>query len=616
MGDFCGWLSPDGNDPAPDATLGAMAAALRGRRFENAQAAAPAAAAWVSAAQPRAALCSAEEPWVVMVGRPRWRRPALAEAQQAQGAARALRLAYREHGAALLDHLAGAFAFAILDRPNRRALLAIDRMGVHSLYYSATGAARLAFGTTADMVRAHPAVGASVPLQSVYGYLHAFVCRSPGTIYAEQRKLEPAQYLLWQDGESRVATYWRTAFEADRQRSPQQLGEELVAQVRRAVRASIPDSGEETTGAFLSGGLDSSTVAGMLNAATEEPAQTFTIGFDEESYDEMRYAEAATRKFGTRAHRYYLTAEDTAAMAPKVAAHYCEPFGNSSALPAYFCAAQARGAGMTCLLAGDGGDEILAGNSRYLEQGTPGRYARLPAPLRAALKLAAFHTPLLRGTGLAQTAQRAIVRAEAPLPERLEAYNFYQPDRLTEVFEPEALRALDLEAPWREMRQAYDSAGSDDTLQRMMHLDLKQALADADLRKVTGMCDLAGIDVAFPFLDDDLVAFCATIPPELHLEDDRLRAFFKDAFRDFLPEEVIAKKKHGFGMPFYEWTRDHPRLRELAYDSLESLRGRHLVRGAFLDRVMSQHARPEPTAYDGLVWDLMMLELWFDSHGL
>src|SRR3546814_7735633 len=117
------------------------------------------------------------------------------------------------------------------------------------------------------------------------------------------------------------------------------------------------------------------------------------------------------------------------------------------------------------------------------------------------------------------------------------------------------------------MREVDYGAASDDSLQRMMHLDLKQALADADLRKVTGMCDLAGIDVAFPFLDDDLVAFCATIPPELHLKDGRLRAFFKDAFRDFLPEEVIAKKKHGFGMPFYEWTRDHPRLRELAYDS-------------------------------------------------
>src|SRR3546814_7942139 len=143
------------------------------------------------------------------------------------------------------------------------------------------------------------------------------------------------------------------------------------------------------------------------------------------------------------------------------------------------------------------------------------------------------------------------------------------------------------------MREVDYGAASDDSLQRMMHLDLNQALADADLRKVTGMCDLVGIDVAFPFLDDDLVAFCATIPPELHLKVGRLRAFFKDAFRDFLPEEVIAKKKHGFGMPFYEWTRDHPRLRELAYDSLASLPGRLFLRAAFFHMAMAQHPLPD-----------------------
>src|SRR3546814_10124204 len=148
-----------------------------------------------------------------------------------------------------------------------------------------------------------------------------------------------------------------------------------------------------------------------------------------------------------------------------------------------------------------------------------------------------------------------------------------------------------------------------------MYVGLKQALGEHVYRKVPGIREFAGIVFAFPFLADELVAFCPTTPPELQLKDGRLGAFFKEAFRDFLPEEGIAKKKHGFGMPFYEWTRDHPRLRQLAYDSLGSLRRRHLVRGEFLDRVMREHARPEPTPYDGLVWDLMMLELWFDSHG-
>jgi asparagine synthase (glutamine-hydrolysing) len=271
---------------------------------------------------------------------------------------------------------------------------------------------------------------------------------------------------------------------------------------------------------------------------------------------------------------------------------------------------------MTSLLAGDGGDEILAGNSRYLEQQAYTPYGRLPTALRGVLRLAAFRTPVLRGTAVWGKAQRYITRGETPLPERLEAYNFYQIDRMAEVFDADALREIDLEAPWRDMRTNYESAASSDTLQRMMHLDLKQALADADLKKVTGMCALAEIEVGFPFLDDDLVAFCASIPPELHLKDGRLRGFFKDAFRGFLPAEVIAKKKHGFGMPFYEWTRDDPTLRDLAYDSLHKLRDRHLLRGTFIDTILAEHTRPEATAYDGLVWDLMMLELWLDSHAV
>ena len=355
-------------------------------------------------------------------------------------------------------------------------------------------------------------------------------------------------------------------------------------------------------------------MAGLLNERTGDPATTFTIGFADSAYDEMRYAEAATKRFGTRAKHYYLTAQDTLEMAPKVAAFYDEPFGNSSALPTYFCARQAQQEGFTCLLAGDGGDEIFAGNSRYVEQGRYERYGELPAVLRGVLELLVFRTPLLQTTPLWRKARRYVARAKTPLPDRLEAYNFYQPDRLPEVFEPDALAEIDLEAPLRDMREAYAGTATDSTLHGMMQMDLKLALADNDLRKVTGMCELAGLSVRFPFLDEELIDFAATIPPEILIKDSKLRSFFKEAFKDFLPREIIEKKKHGFGMPFYEWTRDHPGLRELAYDSLRDLGRRHLLRGTFIDKVMTEHAKSEATNYDGLVWDLLMLELWLASH--
>jgi asparagine synthase (glutamine-hydrolysing) len=613
MSAFCGWLGFGKDDVPPAQVLAAMADAFRGRRLQEASIVSPAGAVWATAAQTEGVIYDAEEPWIAILGSPRWRDASLAEEQRARGSAAALRRAYRQHGLDLFSRLAGAFAFAILDPSTRKGLIAVDRMGIHRLCFSSHGD-RFIFGSTADLVRAHPEVGATIPFQSIYNYFHAYVCRSPGSIYADQRKLGPAQYLVWDNGHVRVASYWRTPFDPDRTRSAEDLAEELVAQVRRAVRQSLPDGRSEGVGAFLSGGLDSSTVAGMLNEVTGCPAEAFTIGFGETSYNEMQYAEAASRKFGLRSHQHYLTPEDVVTMVPKIAAYYDEPFGNSSAVPAYFCAAMARDEGLMCLLAGDGGDEILAGNSRYLDQQGYMRYGQLPVALRAAVKFAASHTPLLCNTPLWRRAQRYIARAELPLPMRLEVYNFCQIERMVEVFDADALRQIDLDAPWREMRETYEGAASTDPLQRMMHLDLKQALADADLRKVEGMSELAGIDVRFPFLDDDLVAFCATIPPELHVKGGRLRAFFKDAFKDFLPPEVIAKKKHGFGMPTREWTRDHPALRELAYDSLRSLSGRRLVRDAFIGKVMTEHARAEPTIYDGLVWDLMMLELWLQTH--
>ena len=612
MSALCGWLGQVPSDTQPSQLLSAMADAFRGRRLSEASVASAVTGIWVTSDRARGTVCNADEPWVGIIGSPRWRHAGLAEEQQKHGSAAALRRAYRKYGLELFERIVGAFAFAILDPSANRALLAVDRMGIHQLYYSSHDH-QLVFGSSADLVRTHPAVGATIPLQAVYNYLHAYVCRSPGTIYAEQRKLGPAQYLEWKDGHARVASYWRTPFAPDRSRSAHELGEALVSQVRQAIRQCLPD-GPSGVGAFLSGGLDSSTVAGMLSEVTTGPADTFTIGFGESSYDEMRYAEATSRRFGTRSHRYYLTPDDVVAMAPKIAAYYDEPFGNSSAVPTYFCASLARQTGLSCMLAGDGGDEILAGNSRYLDQYAYMRYTELPGVIRSAIRLAAFQAPFLCNTQLWERARRYISRADLPLPERLEAFNFYQIERMAEVFERDALSEIDLDAPWRETREIYEGAASADPLQRMMHLDLKQALADADLKKVTGMCELAGIDVRFPFLDDGLVDFCATIPSELHMTDRRLRAFFKDAFKAFLPAEVIDKKKHGFGMPFYEWTRDHPALRELAYDSLKSLSGRHLMRSAFIDKVMSEHARTGVTVYDGLVWDLMMLELWLQSH--
>ena len=334
MGALCGWIGPDQDERPPAVGLRAMADAYRGRRQNEASIIGRQGSIWAAADRSSGVVREAGEILTGIVGQPRWRDPALVEEQRQRGHAAALSRAYREHGIGLLGKISGPFAFAILDQSTGEALLAIDRMGIHSLYFSSPRGG-LVFGSNADLVRSHPVVRTSIPLQAIYDYLHAYVCRSPGTIYAEQRKLGPGHFLRWKNGEARVEPYWQMPFEPDRSKSEGELAEELVEQVRRAVQRSLPDGRSEGVGAFLSGGLDSSTVTGMLSEMSAVPTKTFTIGFDESSYDEMRFADAANRKFRTEAHRYYLKPGDVVAMASQIAAYDDEPFGNSSAISMY-----------------------------------------------------------------------------------------------------------------------------------------------------------------------------------------------------------------------------------------------------------------------------------------
>lgn len=190
------------------------------------------------------------------------------------------------------------------------------------------------------------------------------------------------------------------------------------------------------------------------------------------------------------------------------------------------------------------------------------------------------------------------------MPDRLQAHNFYGRIDLSEAIESDALGEIDPLEPLFGMREAFQRTGSANLLQRMMHLDLKITLADNDLRKVVGACALAGTAVDFPFLDDDLMAFSAQVPPSLLIHRFKRRWFFRHAVRNFLAPETLAKHKHGFGMPFSEWPREHPELREIAHDCVAGFKRRHYLRAGFLDRLLDD-------GHDSLVWDVMMLELWF-----
>ncbi|MHB8785413.1 MAG: asparagine synthetase B family protein [Thauera sp.] len=546
-----------------------------------------------------------------VLGRPRWPDAALAERACTEGAAAVALAVYRERGEAVLEQMQGNFAFVLIDTRQQHVLLAVDRTGTERLCFVQVGST-LVFSTSARAIAHHPLVAASVNQQALYEYLYCHMVPSPDTAFAGVSKLLPAQRVRFDGRSVSQRFYWQLAYDASAAGDEGAMRKRFLELTEQGVRRQMDEI--RPTGAFLSGGTDSSTVSGMLGKLSGKPAETFSIGFDAQGFDELEYARITSRHFGTHAHEYYVTADDVVEAMPLIAAAYDEPFGNASAAPTYFCARMAREHGIEVVLAGDGGDEFFGGNERYAKQGVFEHYRRVPSALRNLLEPVVMNFPLGASIMPVRKARSYIQQARVPLPDRMETYNFLHRSPLEEIFEPEFLAAVNTERPLELAREAYFRCASPDPVERMMHLDHKITLADNDLRKVTRMCEAAGVEVRFPFLDDDLVAFSGQLKPEQKVHKGRLRVLFKDALRGFLPDETITKSKHGFGLPFGLWLNEHAPLKALAEDALNSLGRRGIVKPDYLAFLQREHATGHASYYGVMIWVLVELELWLQAN--
>lgn len=545
-------------------------------------------------------------------GRILWKVPEDQALSSQRGQAAAVAELYRLHGEQLLPRIGGSFAIAVLDLDNASGLLAIDRMGTRTLCY-ANPRGRLVFGSTAESVAVHPAIGHRLSDQAIFDYLYCHVVPSPRTIFDGVFKLQPAECVVFRGGEITRRFYWQLRY-AEGDHAPQAVLEDRFrGLIRDATRRAIDDNSD--IGAFLSGGTDSSTVAGILTELRGKPAKTYSIGFAADGFDEMGYARIAARHFGTAPHEYYVTAKDVVDAIPIIAAAYDEPFGNDSAVPTYFCARMAHADGVRVMLAGDGGDEIFGGNARYAKQRVFEAYGDLPAWLRrGVIEPLANHLPAGEHVAALRKLRSYVQQASVPLPDRLESYNFLQRSPLAEILDSDFLARIDPAAPLATLRDTYRRTASNSYIDRMMHLDLTHTLADNDLRKVSRMCDVAGVEVRYPLLDEALVEFSGELPPSLKVRGLKLRYFFKQALKGFLPPEIIAKTKHGFGMPFGLWLRDRGPLADLVGDSLHSFQRRGIVRPDYIADLTRQHETGHATYFGIMIWVIVMLEQWLGSH--
>jgi asparagine synthase (glutamine-hydrolysing) len=533
---------------------------------------------------------------------------ALDAGDQAGRPAALLAALYEKHGDAFVNDLRGGFSVVLWDFAERRFVAAIDRFGIKRLAWYDDGQV-LVIASRLNAVR--EATGTlQINPRAVANVLNFSADLAPETIFTGVQRLGPGMLLTGTDRDARATQYWDMRYGADAQGGEETLSRELESVVERSVAAHCAGDTSLRPGAFLSGGTDSSTVVGMMTRALGAPIKTFSIGFEEQRYNELHYADTAARAFGADHHTYRVSASDCLNALPDIVRCFDEPFGNASAVATYFCARLAADNGVNTLLAGDGGDELFGGNERYATEHLFEIYHQIPRWLRTNLiePVAAIQA----GGTLTRRARGYIRRANMRGVERMFSFAFLRAHAPEEVFTSDFLGALAgydvIDIPARH----YAQAPADDHLNRLLYVDIKVTLADNDLPKVTCVSELAGVNSRFPFLDREVAEFSGRLPARLKVKGFKKRYLFKRAFRNLLPDEIIRKKKHGFGIPVAAWIKSDPQIRQLARDTLFSTRasGRGYFRREFIEQMFSRHEQTDSSYYGDVLWALLMIELW------
>jgi asparagine synthase (glutamine-hydrolysing) len=516
---------------------------------------------------------------------------------------------YEREGAGFIEALDGGFSIVLWDRREHRLMAAVDGFGINRLVYF-EDARHLVLASRLDGIVRAPGVTPEVNPRAIANFLNFGVNLAPETIFRGVYRVPPGTMLASANGSTRLAPYWDMRYGVGGETGEERLSRKLEETVERAVAANCREQDFSTLGAYLSGGTDSSTVVGMMSRLGRGPVNTFSIGFEEERFNELGYAEITAKRFQARHHTYLVSANDCFEALPRMVRCFDEPFANSSAIPTYFCGRLAAQHGVKTLLAGDGGDELFGGNERYRTDQMFQAYHSIPGVLRKGLI-----EPLLKAApqaGPFGMARSYVRRSNLAGFERFYSYNFLCAHPPEEVFTGEFLGALEgysvLELPER----YYNSAPARDHLDRLLYLDVKITLGDSDLPKVTQMSELAGILTRFPFLDRVVAEFSGRIPARLKVKGLEKRYLFKRAFRNLLPPEVLQKKKHGFGIPVATWLKSDRRLREFSRDVLFSARARErgYFRREFLESLIRKHEADGSTYYGDTLWSFFVLELW------
>ncbi|HET7694276.1 MAG TPA: asparagine synthase (glutamine-hydrolyzing) [Vicinamibacterales bacterium] len=511
--------------------------------------------------------------------------------------------AYEEWGEDAFRRLRGMFAIALWDQPNRTLLLARDRAGQKPLHYAERGG-RLYFASEIKSLLAAGAVEPALDLAALDHYLAFLYTPRDRSIFRGVKKLPPGHFLRWRDGRADVVRYWQVA--ADETFAGSEA--DAVAQLRQVLAEAVSSHmvSDVPLGAFLSGGVDSSAVVGMMAQASPRPVKTFSIGFDDPAYDELEHARTVARHFGTE-HHEFVVKPDGLSILDDLISHFDEPFADSSAIPTWYVSEIAR-RHVTVVLSGDGGDELFGGYDRYLPHPRVAAFDRVPLPgLRSAAALA---WPLLPHGTKGKNFLRHVAKDDAG--RYLDSITFFPADERAALYAGGARAALASNAEaalWRHFERFQDLPHDS----RMMRFDFETYLPEDVLTKVDRMSMAHSIESRVPLLDNLVIDFAATLPSRFKIRSGRRKHVLKEALKPLLPTGILDRRKQGFGIPLGTWFRGG--LTDLFSDVLESPRARQrgYFEPAFVSRLLREHLSGQRD-HTLRLWQLTVFELWHRQY--
>ncbi len=521
---------------------------------------------------------------------------------------------YEEYGVDCLQRLNGMFAFALWDEPRRRLFLARDRLGEKPLVYSLRPAG-LTFASEIQAVLCDPTVPRELDLQALDLYLTLLYIPAPWMIFRHIRKLRPGHYLLCEDGQVRVERYWDVDFSHKVSMPAPEIRETvrrlLSDSVRRRLISDVP------VGAFLSGGIDSSTVVALMSQVSPTPVRTFSVGFEGDDFqnEELPYARLIAERYETH-HQELWVRPQMAAILPKLVRHYGEPFGDGSALPTYFISQAAR-QHVKVVLTGDGGDELFGGYGWYPRFASFNLYRELAQTWRDGLERSAT---CLRSRRLwhALGAIKGSVWWSGwlarmqwdPVARFGQQTAFFHRDLRRRVYMVEVRNAL---RPFDPLQVYYDRNGHNpgrEALDRIFYLDHTTYLPDDILTKVDIDSMASSLETRPPFLDHRLVEFAASLPASAKVNNGRTKVLLRQVVADLLPSEILARPKVGFGLPMRRWMQAGE-LHDLAADLLRDrpFRQRGLFDPVTVETMLRDHENGKHD-YGHQLYQLLVFELW------